>query len=208
MWKWKKICVKKNDTEISFIFSSAEKTIPVCDLIFWHIICLYITYLVWPKFELSWKKQRCHVTSQSSHFFGPPCTVYIHTYIHTYMHTYTLSPFSIACWTLASRLQCSASVCYHCLAGRRPSLGTGARGKSPDNSGRADSLIRRVVGKQYLYLYIVICLLTNDEPVGQSSCYSSQSAYTRSSTRLMRRVLMSFIPVAVVVGIVQVKRTL
>ena len=41
-----------------FIFSSAEKTIADSDLIFWYIICLNITYLVWPKFELSLKKQR------------------------------------------------------------------------------------------------------------------------------------------------------
>ena len=32
----------------------------------------------------------------------------IHTYIHTNKHD--LSPFSIACWTPASRLRCSASV--------------------------------------------------------------------------------------------------
>ena len=35
-----------------------------------------------------------------------------HTYIHTYIHTnkHDLSPFSIACWTPASRLRRSASV--------------------------------------------------------------------------------------------------
>ena len=34
--------------------------------------------------------------------------IYIHTYIHTYIHD--PSPFSIACWTSASRLRREASV--------------------------------------------------------------------------------------------------
>ena len=57
-----------------FYFSSAGKTIADSDLIFWHLICLNITYLVWPKVELSLKKNSVATWLQSRHtFFGPPC---------------------------------------------------------------------------------------------------------------------------------------
>ena len=56
-----------------YIFSSAEKTIADSDLIFWHIICLNITYLVWPKFELSLKNSIATWLQSRHTFFGPPC---------------------------------------------------------------------------------------------------------------------------------------